>query len=231
MAKKNKNFRETTIENFYDLKIDKIDELVAALKDENFNGAEDISMNISDCTGVDDPKNVTRGGKQKQFDPYKTDFLGRIPAWVKAVFVKWWFAGAVCYFIMFGLNGMNALDQMVLLGAVLGLVADVLVNPLFRFMETDKKEYNYFMMFPFPFKAFWTFFANILYYIAVVVIVMFIYAGITNLVIHLTGTPGAWTGVEPLLFGLYTLIADMALIGIKDLIVWLVKKRVKKENV
>ena len=36
MAKKNKKFKETTIENYYDLKIDKVDELVAALKGDDF---------------------------------------------------------------------------------------------------------------------------------------------------------------------------------------------------
>ena len=34
MAKKKKKIQETTIENYYDLKIDKVDELVAALKAE-----------------------------------------------------------------------------------------------------------------------------------------------------------------------------------------------------
>lgn len=229
MAKKKNNFKETTIENFYDLRVDKIDELVAALKDESYEPQGDISMNISDCTGIDDPRNVTRSGKQKQFDPYKTDFLGRIPTFVKAIFVKWWFAGVVCYFIMWGLHGLDALDQMVLLGAVLGLVVDVLVNPLFRYMETDRKEYNDYMMFPFPFKAFWTFFTNVLYYVLIVTCVMLIYAGITNLVIHTTGSASVWTGVEPLLFGVYTVAVDMIFIGIKDGIVRLVKKRRKKE--
>ena len=35
MAKKNKKVRETSIENYYDLKLDKVDELVAALKGES----------------------------------------------------------------------------------------------------------------------------------------------------------------------------------------------------
>lgn len=139
MAKKKKKFQETTIENFYDLKIDKVDELVAALKGETADNAEEISMNISDCTGVDDPKNVSRRGRQKQFDPYKTDFLARIPVWVKALFVKFWFAGAVCYFVMWGLNIRNSLDSLVLTGAVMGLIVDVLVNPLYRYLETDRK--------------------------------------------------------------------------------------------
>ena len=89
MAKKKKIIKETTIENYYDLKVDKVNELVAALKDETpEDAANDLTMYISDCTGVDDPKNYTRTGRKKQFDPYKTDFLGKIPVWLKAIFIN-----------------------------------------------------------------------------------------------------------------------------------------------
>lgn len=226
MAKKKKQIRESTIENYYDLKVDKVNELVAALKDETPEDAgNDLTMFISDCTGVDDPKNYTRRGKKKEFDPYKTDFLGKIPVWLKAVFIKWWFAGMVCYFIMFGIQQfMNAdpIDVVVLTGIVLGLVVELFVNPVFRYMEKGDREYDPYVMFPFPFKAYWTFFTNVLYYVVVVVIVNFAYLGLGELSII--------NGVEPLLFGTLSVIVDMAFIGIKDLIVYLVKKR-KKERV
>ncbi len=47
MAKK-KKIKETTIEDFYDLKIDKVDDLVAALKGEDTSEFGDVSMKISD---------------------------------------------------------------------------------------------------------------------------------------------------------------------------------------
>lgn len=230
MAKK-KKIRETTIENYYDLKVDKVDELVAALKEENYEPAGEISMNISDCTGVDDPLNKTRFGKQKQFDPYKTDFLGRVPTWIKAIFIKFWFAGAVCYFIMWGIGLENGLDSIVLSGAVLGIVVDILINPLFRYMESDRREYDAYMMFPFPFKAFWTFFANILYYIIILACVNGCYFGINELYNAVSGTQSQiYIGVEPLLFGLFCVIADMIFIGVKDAAVYLVRKRKNKES-
>ena len=232
MSKKKKKIQETTIENYYDLKVDKVDELVAALKDDGGAADGDISFDIYDCTGVDDPKNTTRGGKRKEFDPYKTDFLGKVPAWIKAIFVKWWFAGMVCFFFMWGI-GLSGLDAMVLLGAVLGIVVDVLVNPLFRYMETDKREYNAYMMFPFPFKAFWTFFTNIIYYIIIMVCVNGCYLGLNELINIISGNTDAFhiaVGVEPLLFGTFCVLADMIFIGIKDGIVYLVKKRGKKEQ-
>lgn len=165
MSKKKEKTKETTIENYYDLKVDKVNELVSALKDEDYPFEDEVNYNMNVNMGVDDPKNYTKFGKEKNFDPYKTDFLGRVPAWIKAIFIKFWFSGAVCYFIMWGLNIASSLDRAVLVGAVLGLVVELLVNPLFRFMESDKKEFNYYIMFPFTFKAYWTFFANIVYYV------------------------------------------------------------------
>ena len=232
MSKKKKKIQETTIENYYDLKVDKVDELVAALKDDGGEG-EDISFDIYDCTGVDDPKNVTRGGRQKQFDPYKTDFLGRVPTWIKALLVKWWFAGMTCFFFVWGLGINDSLDLMVLVGAVLGIVVDALVNPLFRYMETDRHEYNAYMMFPFPFKAFWTFFTNIIYYIIVMICVSYCYTGLNELINLITGHTDSFhiaVGVEPLLFGTFCVLVDMVFIGIKDGIALLIKKRAKKEN-
>ncbi len=213
MAKK-KKFKETTIENFYDLKTEKVDELVAALKGEDVSEYGEVSMKISDCTGV--------GGGNKEFNPYRTDFLSRIPVFLKAFFVKWWFAGMVCFFVNIGLGIVvqSTVDLLVLDGIVLGLVADLFVNPLFKFMETDRREYNAYMMFPFPFKAYWTFFTNVLYYVGVAIIVNYVY----NLVNMLFSFP-----IEPLSWALIVLIVDMAFIGIKDLAVHLVKNRKREE--
>lgn len=222
MAKK-KKIQETTIENYYDLRVDKVNELVAALKDDSYEFENDISMNISDCTGVDDPKNTTRSGKQKQFDPYKTDFLSRIPVWIKAIFVKWWFAGVICYFVNMGLGVYieDTLDLLVVTGLVMGLIVDIMVNPVFKFMETDRREYDDYTMFPFPFKALWTLFANMIYYILVAYGVSLIYFVINRYITFLA--------MEPLLFGVFVVAVDMIFIGIKDGVVRLVKKLRKKE--
>ncbi len=228
MAKK--KVRETGIENYYDLKIDKIDELVAALKGETPADEPALSMNISDCTGVECADGNKRG-KEKTFDPYRVDRLSAVPAWIKACFIKFWFAGLVCYFIMWGIMIADTLDAIVLTGAVLGVVVDILVNPLFRYMESDRREYNAYMMFPFPFKAFWTFFANIIYYVIVMFCVNYAYYGVNQLINFIAGTENlVHVGVEPLLFGVFALLADMAFIGIKDLAVFLFKKSRCKET-
>ncbi len=223
MAKKKKKIQETTIEDYYDLKTDKVDELVAALKDESTTLQDDINFAMNASMGVDDPANRTKRGKDKKFDPYRTDFLGKIPTWIKALFIKWWFAGVVCYFVLMPFMN-DPLDATFLAGAAMGLVTDILVNPLFRFMESDSKEYNAYMMFPFPFKAAWTLFANIVYYCLVGYLVSVI------VTVFVAYTP--YSGTEPLSFGLFALAVDMAFIGIKDGVVALVRhiKNKKKEK-
>lgn len=230
MSKNKKKDKETTIEDYYDLKSDSIDELVAVLKSENGAKQEEskqeeskqeepLNMNIAEITGEAEKG---KGKKGKQFDPYKGSKLAFLPTWVKAIFIKWWFAGAVCFFMMFG-TGLGGLDALVLDGVVLGVIVDILVNPIFRTMESERKEYNNYMMFPFPFKAFWTFFTNIIYYIVVMVVVFFCYTGLSLLI-------KVVVAVEPLLFGTFAVIADMIFIGIKDLIVYLVKKAKNKNK-
>ena len=112
--------------------------------------------------------------------------------------------------------------MLILDGLLCGLIADVVVNPIFRMLESDKKEYNPYIMFPFPVKQFWTLFANMLYYTVVFAGVNLCYLGINELI--------TFTAVEPLLFGVFAVAVDMVFIGIKDLIVFLVKRAKRKEK-
>ena len=164
--KKKKQQKETTIENFYDLKVDQVDELVSILKGEDTATDKEVVTDIKEITG-EEVKG--RSQKAKNFDPYKRDKLAMLPTWLKAIFIKWWFSGCVCYFIMWGLGELltSELDfvRAIILGFIMGMVVDLLVNPSFRYLDSDRHEFNNYMMFPFPFKQFWTFFANIIYYI------------------------------------------------------------------
>lgn len=219
--------KETTIENFYDLKTKEMDELVTALKGETPEDAPVPTANIAEITGETQEGNKKKSGKA-EFDPYKRDKFSRIfPFWLKALFIKFWFFGLVCYFVLMGLGIYitNNLDLFVVCGLVTGVIVDCLVNPIFRMMESDRKEYNYFMMFPFPFKKIWTFFANLIYYLGVMILLSWFYELIFGVL-----KVSDFGGVEPLGFGLACLIVDMALIGIKDLIVFLVKRAVKKSR-
>jgi hypothetical protein len=122
------------------------------------------------------------------------------------------------YYLMY-----DDLDMIIVLGIVMGIVVDVFVNPIFHFLESDRKEYDNFMLFPFPFKKFWTFFTNILYYMCVIIAVAYIFVFINGTLLNGKAT----LGVEPLLFGIFTVIVDMIVIGIKDLIVFLIRRAKK----
>lgn len=162
------------------------------------------------------PKTNTDPGKKYR----SSSFIDKIPSPIKALFIKFWFNGAVCFFIYWGL-GMyiwDTLDMLVILGLVMGIVTDLLVNNAFRFFAITPDSNNKWMLF--PKKKFWTFFANIAYGIIVVVIVAWIYNA-TNVMLNIwNGTDGQiFIGVEPILFGILYVAVDMIFIGAKNLIV------------
>lgn len=231
MAKKKKHNKETTIENFYDLKTEEMDELVAALKgDVQEEDAKPVPTNIAEITGEE--QKAKPGSKKAEFDPYKRDKLAALPVWLKALVIKWWFAGLVCFLFVWTLGDQHPIIVISASGLALGIVNDLMVNPIFHFLQSDRNEYHPYMMFPFPFKKYWTFFTNIIYYFVVMAGVVGIYEGLNMLINYMTGTSlKTYIAVGPILFGVFALIVDMAFIGIKDLIVFLVKRgKSKKEE-
>ena len=148
---------------------------------------------------------------------YRSGFLDRIPAPVKALFVKFWFNGAVCYFIFWGL-GMyisDFLDMIVVLSIVLGMITDLLTNNALRFVETLPGENDKWMMF--PKKKFWTFFANILYALLVLYCVIMLYETLK-------------INVEPILFGIFYMLFDILFISMKNLMKTIINDAKDKVN-
>lgn len=147
--------------------------------------------------------------------PYRSNgFIDSIPSPVKALFIKFWFNGAVCFFIYMGLGiYVQGLDMLLVMTAVLGMVNDLLVNNAFHFFAVTPGSNNKWMMF--PQRKFWTFFANIVYSFIVLVCVMGIYYVIFNY-IHFIGND---LRVEPILFGLFYMAVDMLFISIKNLVI------------
>ena len=192
-----KNQQNETQNNAYKLNTDAVDRLVNADKKEY-------------------PKTKTDPGKQ-----YKSKgFLDKIPDPVKAIFIKFWFNGAVCFFIFWGL-GMyiwDTIDMIFVLGIVLGMVTDILVNNAFRFFAITPGSNDKWMMF--PKKKFWTFFTNIIYAFLVLCVVVWIYNTINVIGNSINGTTGEMIlGVEPVLFGLFYVAVDMLFIGMKNLFI------------
>jgi hypothetical protein len=126
------------------------------------------------------PKTKTDPGKK-----YRSGgLIDKIPSPIKALFIKFWFNGAVCFFIYWGL-GMyiwDTLDMIVILGLIMGMVTDILVNNAFRFFAVSTGDNDKWMMF--PKKKFWTFFANMAYALVIMFIVAWIY-NFTNILLNI----------------------------------------------
>ena len=106
------------------------------------------------------------------------------------------------------------LDMLFVLGIVLGMVNDVLVNGVLRFMEPTPGANSEWMFF--PKKKVLNFFLNILYCLLVAFCVYNVYTGINAAVNAAAGTTDKIVlGVEPILFGLRCMGFDMLFVGIK----------------
>ena len=164
------------------------------------------------------PKTNVDPGKQYR----SKGLIDKIPSSVKALFIKFWFNGAVCFFIFWGLGMLiSGLDMIVVLGVVLGMVNDLLVNNTFHFFSVTPGSNNKWMMF--PERKFWTFFANIVYSTFVLVIIVWLYNAINIAINTIAGTNGEiGFGVEPVAFGLMYMAVDMLFVSMKNLLIKIV---------
>ncbi len=147
--------------------------------------------------------------------------LGRIhlSETAKALLIKVWFAGSVCFFIYWGLASIVAdiLDLLVVFGIVLGIVTDLLTNNALRFFAKTEGSNDIWMMF--PQKKFFTFFLNILYALLLLFFVVHWY-GILNLLLSALSSNGgsAVLGVEPILFGIFYTAFDVLFVRMRILL-------------
>ena len=87
---------------------------------------------------------------EKEVNQYKSGKLQKIPTFIKAIFIKWWFAGAACFFFLWGLGTIiqNQLALLLVLGFGLGIITNMLANNLLRFLESSDREYDKWILFP-----------------------------------------------------------------------------------
>lgn len=153
---------------------------------------------------------------EEELRAYRSGPKMKVADWVKMLFIKAWFAGAVCFFFIWGLGGMlgNELDILFVTGMALGIVTDLMTNPVLRFFEKTPGENARWMMV--TRKGTSGLFLNILYGYLVLFLVYLLYNGINIAAMRLTGTAGTVVlGVEPILFGVFSLGADLLLIQLK----------------
>lgn len=155
---------------------------------------------------------------EEELKRYRSKGGLKLPEVVKVVLLKAWFAGAVCYFILWGLGTYiySIIDMLFILGIVLGLATDLLTNNVIRFIEKTPGENDKWLLF--PKKGMASFFLNMVYAIVLIVLVYGLYGVINQVICTVMGlTDTVPLGVEPILFGVFTMGFDMLFIGCRNL--------------
>ena len=186
-------------------------------EEERRSAAEYYKLNTR---AVDDLVNATPENSPKvseaELRRYRSGPRVRMRDWVKAVLIKTWFAGAVCFFFLWGLGLYigNQLDQLLVLGVAQGFVTDILVNNLFRFYAKTPGGNDRWMMF--PKKAFITLPLNVLYAFLLLLCVVTTYNVVNTAIVAVTGARDSVPlGVEPILFGVFMMAWDMLFLAMK----------------
>lgn len=154
-----------------------------------------------------------------------------IPAAVTIIALKFWFAGAACYFFLWGLGlYVHGLDMLAVLAVGLGLVNDLMVNRLLRGMEPEEREYDKWMMV--TVRSFRSVFLNVLY-AGVILFCIFQAYGVINYALGVNASASgaeetAMLGVEPILFGLLYTVFDLLAIGARNLLQRIVREAGEK---
>lgn len=197
--KKRKKDGDPTVD-LYKLKTEAVEDLVTA---DETNAPKVSKAELERC-----------GGRKK----------GGMPSWLKVAFIKWWFPGAVFYFIAMSLGLQNRLDLTVIVGIVLGMVTDLLTDNMVRFIAPTEGEYDNFLMF--AKKRYVTFILNIVYAMALCAAVFYGAYTLVGTVIDLDPDPRTFVSdliMGPVGFGLFYMILDLSLVGVK----YLIKKAVR----
>ena len=175
---------------------------------------DNVKININDSEATD-------------IDKYtKTSFLSKIPYWIKAIFIKYWFYGAVCFFVGMGLGNLGVKDFIYVLvaGLISGALNDIACGNILLMMDSDKNESSNFMIY--KKKTIWSLLINILY-----AILIYFLAGLFNYaIISLYTDPTIWFLQEPLSQALVLTLFDGVFLTFKYLIrVMIRKNKIRKE--
>ena len=149
-------------------------------------------------------------------------FLTRVPYCIKAIFIKYWFYGVICFFVLMGLGGAGANGEngAIICGLVAGLVFDFIVYGIFKLMDSDKKESKHYMMF--KSKRFYSVLINVPYQFVVFILGMLI---MTSIIATYKDPVNNWFLQEPFSQALVLTVIDAVFMLIKNLLVHLFKKK------
>ena len=172
-------------------------------------------------------KENTPSYSEEELKKYRSKSRLNINPVFKALFIKFWFSGVVCYFFIWGL-GMyipSNLDLYFVTAIGMGFVKDILENNLYRFVANPEGSNDRWMMF--PKKSYMSLVFNVLYAILVTGCVYFTYQGI-----NFVGTYGnndrVVFGVEPIFFGIFYMGFELLFLWMKHMAVRIIADAKKK---
>ena len=162
---------------------------------------------------------------EEELRKYRSGGKFKLSETVKALLVKYWFNGAVCFFFFLGLGNYlrDLLDQLFVLGFAMGIITDILVNNVLRFIAKPEGGNDKWMMI--PQKRLSSLFLNI-GYAFVVLFFVYMFYNLLNTILQKLG--GSILSVEPLLFGLIYLGFDLLFIGMKKMMKNIISDAKKK---
>ena len=142
----------------------------------------------------------------------------RFPETLKVILIKWWFYGAVCFFVFMGMGMLvpNQIDMLFIAAIIMGMVTDLLINHFLRFTEKLPGGNARFMMV--TRRGTPGFVMNLIYAFVILFLVVTAYNGVNSLLFAITGgDPNTrLLSVEPICFGLFATAADMLCVGIRN---------------
>ncbi len=162
---------------------------------------------------------------KEELKKYRSASGIHLPGWLTAYLIKAWFAGAVCFFFIWGLGIYMAdvYDTLLVTGIGMGIVTDIITNNALRFMEPTRGENDKYIMV--TMRGYISFILNMLYSCFVLFFVYTLYIVINGILGGVTGQPDkVYLGVEPILFGLFYLGFDLLFIEIKHFLTGVIKK-------
>ena len=142
----------------------------------------------------------------------------RVADWVKAILIKVWMSGMICYFFIWGLStvAMNPWDQLLVIGIALGLATNLITNNIYRFIAKTPGAYDRWMMF--PGKKLYFLPLDVVYAILLAACTVMTYNWINVLAAGGKEQAGIALGVEPFLFGVFITLWDLLFLGCKRLL-------------
>ena len=145
-------------------------------------------------------------------------FFTRLPYWLKAIFIKYWFFGSICFFVLMG-SSLIGEDAALFAGALSGAIFDLVVYNILVMMDSDLNESRHYIIF--KSKKIYSLFINIAYNMALFILAMLFCSTIVK---TYKDPVNNWFLQEPFSQALVLFVFDAVFVTIKNITVTVIKK-------